>query len=216
MIPSSNAFFKLKFALLQKMCVDIKSSKDIEKWSRNTFKEAAAFISKNIKTSSVITEETKQIYGTYISASTLERLLKYGYTLPNPIDKRRLNTLNKLCVYLGYNNWSVYCLAVDQLTTSNQHFKQIIHASLNAEFEVYNEMPKNTLDSLLPYFIQDGPAFKQIYNVVTELNRLNWSLKNKNNPSYYEILDIEVLKIKAEEVHLKTHECWYLKWYNQN
>jgi len=215
MIPSSKAFVILKRSLLEKMFFDIKSPKDIKKWTRSTFKEAAGFISKNIENSAIISEECKQSYGTYISSSTLERLLKYGYELPNPIDKRRLNTLNKICVYLGFKSWTSYCLEAENTAVANQEFYQIIYAGLNAEFEVYYNMPNDNLDKLLPYFIKEGPAFKQIYNVVTRLNNLNWVLSNKNNPSYYEILDIDLLKVETGEIHLITHECWYLKWYNE-
>jgi len=215
MIPSSKAFVLLKRSLLEKMFFDIQSPKGIKKWTRSTFKEAAEFISKDIENSAIISEESKRNYGTYISSSTLERLLKYGYELPNPIDKRRLNTLNKICVYLGFKSWTSYCLEAENTVVANQEFYQTIYAGLNAEFEVYNNMPASDLNKLLPYFIKEGPAFKQIYNVVTRLNNLNWILSNKNNPSYYKILEIDVWKIESEEIHLITHECWYLKWHNE-
>jgi len=215
MIPSSNAFYKLKHNLLEKMCLDIQLPKNIQLWTRNSFKEAAACISENIENSDVINDQLKGIYGTYISASTLERLMKYGYTLPNPIDKRRLNTLNKMCVYLGYTSWSSFCKAVDDSNSANEQFKHVIEAALSAEFEVYNDLPEQNLDKLLPYFIKDAPAYKQIYQIVNKQSQLQITLKNKNNPSYYQVLEIEVIKIEETEVHLTTHECWYLNWYNQ-
>jgi len=216
MIPSSNAFYKLKHVLLEKMCVEVQLPKNIQQWTRNSFKESSAFISKSIENSIIINEQLKNNYGTYISASTLERLMKYGYTLPNPIDKRRLNTLNKICVYLGYTSWSAFCQVVDESNSVNEHFKQVIQAGLSVEFEVYNDLPKQALNKLLPYFIKDGPAYKQIYQIVKTQNQQQRTLKNKNNPSYYQVLEIDVVKIEEAEVHLTTHECWYLNWYNQS
>jgi len=116
-----------------------------------------------------------------------------------------------LSLCLGYKNFSAYNFALKN--DLNIDFKHLILKANEAEFEVYKSIPKINLKSLLPYFIKDGPAYNQIYKLTTKQVKKGISLKDDRNPSYSEVLEVQILKKEPEVVRIKTKECWYLKWY---
>jgi len=204
----------LKLALIDYLVIQHDFEPVVHNWKRSDFVNAAKFFSEKLSVQSVIIGNKKQLIDTYISNSTLERIFKYGYALPNPIDKRRLNTLNKLALCLGYKNFSDYSFA------SNHHlnidFKQLILNANAAEFEAYKNLPKANIAKLLPYYVKDGPAYNKIYKLVHKQISRDVSLKDDKNPSYHEVLEVEVLKKEPEVVRIKTEECWYLKWHSKD
>jgi len=211
---SKTAFKQLKQALLSDLLQHFNFPPAIKLWTRSNFVKAAKIYSKQLGSRSIVINNKDEQIDNYISSSTLERIFKYGYKLPNPIDKRRLNTLNKLAVCLGYESFGEYSFAIEN--DLNIDFKQLIINANIAEFEVYKNMPQINFDGLLPYYINNAPAYNQIYKVVNKLAAKGITLKDDKNPSYQEILEVEVLKRAATAVRIKTKECWYLKWHSKN
>jgi len=207
-------FEQLKLALISYLIKQHNFQSNIRSWTRSNFVSAAKVFSKILRNRNNHTNNSGQLIDNYISNSTLERIFKYGYELPNPIDKRRLNTLNKLAVCLGYESFSDYSFILKN--DLDVDFEQLILDANKAEFQMYKNMPEVNFEILLPYFIKDAPAYNQIYKLVSRLAKKEVSLNDDKNPSYYEILEVEVLKKQADSIRIKAKECWYLKWFNKN
>jgi len=115
---------------------------------------------------------------------------------------------------LGYKSFSAYSFALNN--DLNIDFKQLILKANVAEFEMYKKIPVANFKGLLPYFIKNGPAYNQIYKLVSKQIKRGVSLKDDKNPSYFELLEVEILKKESTAVRIKTKECWYLKWYSKD
>lgn len=187
----------------------------VQLWTRSKYIEAAKIFSELLDRPISSINSNKYAYtDRYLSASTLERIFKYGYKLPHPIDKRRLNTINKLSQCLGYENFDAFYFEFNN--GLNLDFEQFIIKANTAEFETYKNLPNKNFDILLPYFIKDSPAYNQIYKLINKQVKKGVSLRDDKNPSYFEVLEVEVLKKEKETIRIKTKECWYLKWYSKN
>lgn len=212
MKSGNNVLEKLKTTLLSNLVKQHNFPSTIQLWTRSMYAKAAKIFSAQLTNRANTLSKNNQYADNYISASTLERIFKYGYQLPNPIDKRRLNTLNKLALCVGYESFSEYSFSIKNELDID--FKQFILKANAAEFEMYKNLPNSNFNSLLPYFIIDGPAYNQIYKLVNKQIRRAVSLKDNKNPSYFEVLEVEILKMEEETVRIKTKECWYLKWHS--
>ncbi len=205
------AYKKLKKMLMKQVASVLKISDPASSWPRNYYERAAESINDTLATSYIISEEEKERLGTRISHSTLERILKYGYEIPSPIDKRRLNTLNKLSVYLGEKDWDAFKLS-NTGNSPGSIFKKLVSDALEAEFEAYKFLSLEAIEKLKQFYDPDSPGINRIINVVDNTTAKNWTLCNPYNPSYYEVIDINIISIDEDEVKLMTNECWYLKW----
>lgn len=201
---------QLKKDLLSNLSKKFNFPPTVKLWTRSNYVEAAKIFSARLRNRNNSLNNCNLSVDNYISCSTLERIFKYGYQLPNPIDKRRLNTLNKLSLCLRYDDFSTYSHELNN--NLNVDFKQLILDANIAEFSIYKNLPKLDFTYLLPYFVKNGPAYNQIYKVAHKLFKKQISLKDDKNPSYFEILEVETLKKEKETVRIKTKECWYLKW----
>lgn len=210
----NNVLDKLKTDLLSYLVKQHKLPNNIKLWTRSDFIRAAKLLSEKLSHKLISLSNKIQLIDTYISNSTLERIFKYGYDLPNPIDKRRLHTLNKLAMCLDYESFGGFSYVLEN--DLDIDFKQFIIDANTAEFLVYRQLPVVNFKNLRSFFIIDSPAFNQIYKVVNSHAENGISLNDEKNPSYQEILDVEVLKKQPDSVHIKTKECWYLKWHSKN
>jgi len=207
------AFIKLQQILSKRIARELNIMDNSKQWPRHFYEKASKKISEKIEASILLSESDRAVIGGYISSSTLERVLKYGYQVPENIDKRRLNTLNKLSIYLDYKNWAAFNKNVEPIVDIEK-VKQIIHLANEAEFKAYLTLPAVQLKPLSKYFCTESPAYKKIKNILINLSDKNWTLRNHTATSYYEILNIEIIKDSATEIHLTANECWYLKWYD--
>ncbi len=189
-------------------------SKNLQ-WKQSHYAAFAKALSRSLE--SKLSAEQKNTLGTTISVSTLERIFKHGYTIPIPIDGRRQKTLNKLSIVAGYEDWNA--LSRDYLQSlrgvfSIQDIKQLIQNALQAEFNAYKNVPKIDSSSLAKYFDTDGSAFKKILATLETVKSKNHTLQNKNNPSTFELLEVQLKEEIENEIIVTTKEYWYLSWYH--
>jgi len=207
------AFKKLQQFLSQRIANELNIIDDSSQWRRNQFELASKKISEKIESSRLITDTERVNIGQNISHSTLERILKYGYHIPTNIDKRRLNTLNKLAIYLDHKDWEHFNKSY-QPSHSIESIKKLIQAGNQAEFDTYSKLPIIDMSLLNDYYHIEGPAYNKIKNIVINLAKKNWTLNNHTNTSYFEILKIDLFDVTETEIQLTTNECWYIKWYD--
>lgn len=213
LMSNQKAFKKLQRDLSQRIARDLNINEDTSQWPRHLYELASKKISEKIDASHLISDSDRVNIGRNISHSTLERVLKYGYHIPINIDKRRLNTLNKLAIYLNHKDWEDFNKAT-QTSLSEIEVKQLIYKANKAEYNTYLHLPRVDTSALKKHFCAESPAFKKIKNIVLNLSEKKWTLKNHINTSYFELLKVEIINSSETEIHLTTNECWYLKWYN--
>lgn len=188
---------------------------DNQKWRQSHFQTFARSLNQQLE--SKLSKEQQNNLGTTVSVSTLERIFKHGYKIPTPIDGRRLKTLNKLAITIGYTNWNGFSNAfLDSLRAKPPapDFKSIIKNALEAEFQIYKSIPHINLSLLEKYFSPEGSALTKIKSVLESITHKGLSLKNKHNPSTFELLEINAQQKKNNEVWVYTKEYWYLNWYS--
>lgn len=184
-------------------------------WKQSHYKTFAKAL--NTFLESKLSSEQQKTLGTTISVSTLERIFKHGYTIPSPIDGRRLKTLDKLSIVLGHNNWNAFSNAYLQSIKSPfsaQDVKQLIQNALQAEFDAYKNIPKIDASALEQYFVPNGSALKKILATLETVKSKNHTLQNKNNPSTFELLEVQLKEEIENEIIVTTREYWYLSWYH--
>lgn len=187
------------------------------KWKEKDFKQLAKLISNFLSETDQLSPEQKIEIGPSISAVTLKRVFKYGYQLSNSIDIRQLRTLNKLCLFLGFQNWEAFLVCHKDsisIDLSEETIKEIITQGCQAEFEAYYAIPEIKTKALDEYFVPEGPAWKKITSLVHRTISKKWILNFTDNPSHYKIISLEVTSIKGDQIEVKSKENWYLKWMN--
>ena len=184
---------------------------------RRHYKQIANLISCVLDQTELLSATQKRDMGTSLSWATLERLFKKEYTLKARMDKRRLVTLHKLSVFVGFKSWEVFC---EEMRRQQQHKASlndpldVVKNGLRAEFEAYKRLPNIELDDLKKCFTKGSLAYERIVLILNKNKERNWMIANDLNPSNYEILDIDIVKQAANKIEIVTRECWYLRWYN--
>jgi len=149
-----------------------------------------------------------------VSASTLKRLYKYGYDLKK--DRRAMNTLDKLSLFLGYTGWD------DFVNQKNLQFQQgsieallvdIVTKANEAEFQAYKSLPRIETTELLKYRTAEGSGYLRIYNVLVQHSKKGWTIGNEGNPSGYTQQKVWIEKLSSSKAIVKTQEYWYLRWF---
>ncbi len=171
-----------------------------EIWRQSQFDKLSEIIQNDLK--------QKSFNDNRVSVSTLEKIFKYGYPISDPIERRQLATLDKLAVFAGYKGFNSF-----RKLYSEEVFN-IVHKACEAEFKTYQNLPNYDISELKEYYQEDGPALKKIIAILKKLVDQQDALLGPDNPSTYVIYDVQFLRFHNDEIILKTHEYWYLRWYN--
>ena len=163
-----------------------------------------------------LSESDRQKLGTTISEKTLYRVLRKSYDFAEPMDKRRRRTLDVLTRFLDFQDWSHFKRAKREAQTLDNQVDQngldlLVENALEQEFLAYKSLHISS-GSLEKYFIPDHPAILQIQGVIERSREKNLTISEDGNPSYYRLLDSEVVKLRKIEAHIRTKELWYLRW----
>jgi hypothetical protein len=94
------------------------------------------------------------------------------------------------------------------------YLERVVTESVDAEFQAYASLPQSGSEELKRWFCADGPALKEIMNLLTRHQKRGWVLSNPLNPSTKRLLSIKVKKITGSEAVVNTMEYWYLRWYD--
>jgi len=209
----SSILISLKHAVQKKANLS-NSSLSIEHWKQGDYELLAKKINHTLETTTLISDQTKQSLGTTISVSTLERVFKYGYELEVSPDKRKIKTLDKLCIFIGYECWEAYSLFTQQNQLSKAELLTFTKNALQAEFDVYKKLPTIDDSFLEEYFFTDGSAYLRIRSMLDRISNKKWILTNKLNPSTFELIELNIIQQNAQTIHFETQEYWYLRWYD--
>ncbi len=92
---------------------------------------------------------------------------------------------------------------------------ELIHKANEAQFEAYKQLPRIDSMVLSNYYLKPGNAYKSILAVLYQNQAKGRQIcEPKYNPSYFKILDTQILKIKDKQAIVQTEEHWFLKWYD--
>lgn len=125
-----------------------------------------------------------------------------------------------------YQHVAGYCalirdLAGDLASLPTRHdlepyLERVVCEAIDAEFRAYALLPEIVTTDLQRWFCNDGPAYREIVNLLTRHRSKNWILSNSLNPSTKRLLSIDVRSIDRKQAVVKTTEYWYLRWWDAN
>ncbi len=190
---------------------------DYTQWRQSDFIRLATIMQQYWENN--LSAKEKNSFGSTISISTLERFFKGDYNVSFPLDLRKQKTLDKLCIFLGYQHWLdflVRCCGENEmegLCAQLDQIKAVVKNAIYAEFEAYKSLPNLQTQALDAFFVADSAAKTRILNVLNRLHSRNWIITNELNPSTIELLSIEARLLSETEAEVITKEYWYLRWY---
>lgn len=127
----------------------------------------------------------------------------------------------------GYPRLAGYCVLVRDLGAEgvgasasvtrvdlSAYLERVVTACADAEFGAYAALPEICLDEARRWFCADGPALREIANLVTRHRQRGWVISNPLNPSTKRVLSVKVKKIEGGEAVVATSEYWYLRWWD--
>ncbi len=86
--------------------------------------------------------------------------------------------------------------------------------AMDAEFEVYQQVPELDFTRLAEVFDIDGSAYKWIVNLAKKHKKRGWTLRNEMNPSTKRLIDIRIRDISEGRADARTSEYWLLMWWS--
>lgn len=144
-----------------------------------------------------------------------------GKSIPVVLDKRGVPDLLSDIIWCDLSNdqndaneWRKLCVSIGGSWYDYSDIQDLVKAAIGAEYAVYKQLPKIKLKKLENYFDVNGGAYKRINNLLVQHSQKNWIISNKNNPSNYLILDIQVKPDGGDGYIAETKEYWYLRWYS--
>lgn len=126
----------------------------------------------------------------------------------------------------AYPNLAGYCALVRDLSEDHigegqppredlpLYLEKVIASCMDAEFNAYAALPEIRLEEVARWFSVDGPAYREIANLVTRHQRRGWVISNRNNPSNKRLLGVKVKRIEENDAEVATTEYWYLRWWD--
>lgn len=125
----------------------------------------------------------------------------------------------------GYPSLSGYCLLVHDpeldatLLRDNRlvdgYVERVVTEAVDAEFGTYMALPALDPSRLNPWFVVDGPAFREIVERAAQRRAQEWVLSNPTNPSTKRILSLDVRREGEDEALVRSTEYWYLRWWSR-
>lgn len=123
-----------------------------------------------------------------------------------------------------YPSVAGYCLAIRDLKSENDvlrdrnqiksYLEKVVSECIDAEFRAYAALPDVRIEEIDRWYTRDGPAFREIVNVLTRHRTRGWVISNSLNPSTKRLLAIKVHKIESSSAIVHTTEYWYLRWWD--
>ncbi len=90
----------------------------------------------------------------------------------------------------------------------------IVRNANQAELRAYQTLSKEDLKKLHDYFESNSSALRKIDQVVIDSKAKNRTITNNHNPSTFDILDLSLVELKENQALIKSHEYWYMKWFD--
>ncbi|HAR97040.1 MAG TPA: hypothetical protein DCR97_13935 [Deltaproteobacteria bacterium] len=138
------------------------------------------------------------------------------------------SVLDAIGMDTDYPSIANYCVLVRDLSSEAIHgempkldsiqtkayIERVVAEAVDAEYGAYMSLPDVRIDEIDKWFCSDGPARKEIINILERHKKKGWVISNPMNPSTKRLLIIRVKKIAEKEAVVNTTEYWYLKWWD--
>ncbi len=189
-----------------------------EKWTKSCYELLSKVIREDLNEN--LDPEIRMAMGTSLSAKTLQKIVSNSYRVAYPIDPRTVNTLNKLVLFLGYEDWDAFVMKKDSAREETveeidveDELRSVVREAIRREHFTYCGLPEIHEEHLLETYIKDSPAYNRIMDALTEKADKKQIISNNYNPSAYEILEMKVNKIEDNYAQVHTKEYWLLCWW---
>ncbi len=199
-----------------------------QNWQRSQYRQLAMIIGNAIDESTLISKSEKNEMGTNISESTLLRIFKERENFAKNFDPRVLRTLDKLAVFVGYQNWETFCLrdmhevnlgattmrTVEEEVFEKENILQVVMDSNQLSYLIHFDMPNMDLTRLEEYFLPDSPGLIRLKKFHESIQEKGWVINKKENATSFEVLESEVELKDTENAIVKTKEFWLLEYFD--
>lgn len=95
------------------------------------------------------------------------------------------------------------------------YLEKVVAEAVDAEFRAYLALPAIRADELTRWFHPDGPAIKEVLNILNRNQKKKWVLSNDLNPSTKRLIRLKVREVGSDKAVVATVEYWYLRWWDQ-
>ncbi len=102
----------------------------------------------------------------------------------------------------------------DSLRLKKLLAEKTITQAVEAEWQVYNQVPKLNFSDLQCFYDMNSPAYKRICEIAKTHAKGGWTLQNPMNPSTKRLVDIKIEKMTVDTARVKTSEYWLLSWWS--
>lgn len=165
----------------------------------------------------------KILLGITVSASTLKRMYKKEFVLKN-MDRRKLNSLDKLSIYLGYRDFQDFSIhnkklaepASSSILPDPGLINGLITDFLNAELRAYIQIPLVSPDHFDATVHPAGTLRPELFARLNRLVLNGWIIDQSIYPAYYNLYEIRMGKISGGKLVVGTLENWVLNWVDKN
>ena len=221
----NNLILKLRESIIVKCTLNPLIPPLTHYWKSMHYKMIAEDISFTLEKTTLISEDRKRAIGTTLSEVTLKRFFDEQYTNHVTYDQRFINTLDKICIFLGFKDRDSFMTDTVKATPIKDYnekqiddgfYKKLVMNYCKEEFESLGQLPLINLDKLSAYIFKDGPLYSRILNIYQKHSEKKIFLNKSNNRSNMEILFINITNLDAHEVVIDTKEYWNLEWITEN
>lgn len=207
-------FEEIKIAIKESDPVKNSALNTITHWKRAQFIQLATIISNELSHSPLL--KGKRIYelGTSISYITLKRFYDDTYRESAINDLRFLKTVQKLCIFLGYNDFNEYIIhnqTIKPISTCEDHstlYKDLINNFCTKEVEAIKNLPEIDLTPLKPYVLQESKLIEKTKDYLKKYKEAGFYFDTNSEQIGFEMLSCELISNHDELKILKTHEHW--------
>lgn len=189
-------------------------------WKRSHYTILSDIICSELENSEYLQGEKRFELGTTISHITLQRFFESDYDEKTHNDLRFLKTLDKICIFLGFEDLNDYIQFIKvrdkNVETETEFNANIIYKYCSANFEFFKGFPNRNIDVFTEYIFSDSPFWGRIDQFSKELCEKGIRLVTDNNRSNFEIFDVQILSDSQDKKVLKTQEFWNLLFEVEN
>lgn len=140
-------------------------------WEDNHFEWFAESVKSRILSTDLISKEEKDRIGKDISISTLKRLLRYD-AIPNQIkDKRQINSLSKLAIFVGVKNWFEFKAQITdkKLDTLDEINENRALPKIYHKLSIITGLTSSGKDTLLIYIFNELCKVPEYYHFLNKI-----------------------------------------------
>lgn len=187
---------------------------DQSSWKRSHFTILSDIICVELENSEFLQGEKRFELGTTISHVTLQRFFESDYDEKTHNDLRFLKTLDKICIFLGFEDLNDYIYFIKLRSKSsiedNEFSTDIIFNYCTTNFEFFKSFPERNINIFNNCIFSNSPFWNRIDKFSKELCEKGVRLISDKNSSNFEIFDIQILSDTEDRKVLKTQEFWNL------